>query len=94
MITHTYNKNCKRIVYHILSPLQKAFDTLDHYILHRKMKYLDSSSKTIGWFDSYLKNRIIIVSLDKILSDKGELNFGVPQGSILGPIFFYCMSMT
>ena len=72
----------------ILIDLQKAFDTLDHDILLRKMKYLGFSSKTIGWFDSYLKNRIIIVSLDKTLSDKGELNCGVPQGSILGPILF------
>ena len=70
----------------ILIDLQKAFDTLDHDILLNKMKYLGFTSKTIDWFGSYLKKRNIVVSLEKILSETGILNCGVPQGSILGPV--------
>ena len=42
----------------ILIDLQKAFDTIDHEILLRKMKYLGFSDATIKWFESYLTNRM------------------------------------
>ena len=75
----------------ILIDLQKALDTLDHQILLKKLKYIDVSPEIVRWFASYLKNRNLIVSLEKSLSESGVLNCGVPQGSILGPILFYCM---
>ena len=70
----------------ILFDLQKALDTLYHDLLLDKMKYLGFTSKTKDWFDFDLKKRNIIVSLEKTLLEKGILNCGVPQGSILGPI--------
>ena len=60
----------------ILIDLQKAFDTLDHQILLKKLKYIGFSPETVRWFESYLKNRNIIVSLGKSLSEQ---------------VFFYCM---
>ena len=72
----------------ILIDLQKAFDTLDHQILLKKQKYIGFSTETVRWFESYLKIRNLIVSLEKSLSEPGVLNCGVPQGSILGPILF------
>ena len=75
----------------ILIDLQKVLDTLDHQILLKKLKYIDVSPEIVRWFASYLKNRNLIVSLEKSLSESGVLNCGVPQGSILGPILFYCM---
>ena len=72
----------------ILIDLQKAFDTLDHQILLKKLKYVGFSPETVRWFESYLKNRELIVSPQKSVSVPGVLNCGVPQGSILGPILF------
>ena len=40
------------------------------------------------WFQSYLKNRSQRVKLDNVLSDRTLLRYGVPQGSVLGPILF------
>ena len=72
----------------ILIDLQKAFDTIDHSILLEKMKCLSFSESTIRWFTSYLSNWSFIVSVGKELSSRGKLNCGVPQGSILSPLFF------
>ena len=72
----------------ILIDPQKAFDTLDHQILLKRQKYIGFSTETVRWFESYLKIRNLIVSLEKSLSEPGVLNCGVPQGSILGPILF------
>ena len=72
----------------ILIDLQKVFDTLDHQILLKKLRYIGFSPETVRWFESYLKNRNLIVSLEKSLSESGVFNCGVAQGSILGPILF------
>ena len=72
----------------ILIDLQKAFDTLDYEILLKKLKYTGFLPGTARWFESYLKNQNLIVSLEKSLSVPDVLNCGVPQGSILGPILF------
>ena len=72
----------------ILIDLQKAFDTIDHEILLKKMRYLGFSISTIGWFRSYLENIIFLVNVEESFSDPGDLSCGVPQGSILGPLLF------
>ena len=41
-----------------------------------------------GWFKSYLTNKVQYVSSDGILSELLKVSFGVPQGSILGPLLF------
>ena len=75
----------------ILIDFQKAFNSLDHQILFKKLRHIGFSPESAWWFESYLKNRDLIVSLEKSLSEADILNCGVPQGSILGPILFYCM---
>ena len=72
----------------ILIGLQKAFDTLDHHILLEKMKYIDFSDKIIKWFDPYLTNRVIFVSLGTVFSKAGAIKCIVPQRSILRPFLF------
>ena len=72
----------------ILIDLQKAFDTIDHKILLQKMKYLHFSDSVIKWFKSYLENRTFSVQVENSFSGFGNLDCGVPQGSILGPLLF------
>ena len=71
-----------------LIDLRKAFDTLDHQILLKKLRYIGFSSENVRWFESYLKNRNFVVSLIVSLSEPDVLNCGVPQGSTFGPILF------
>ena len=72
----------------VLIDLQKAFDTIDHEVLFKKLFYMRFSPKAISWFKSYLSNRTFKVNINKVFSDPGNLTCGVPQGSILGPLIF------
>ena len=77
------------IVILVLLDLSAAFDTIDHGILLDKLlRDFGICGKALGWFKSYLKNRFFCVKIDKALSDFLCLLFGVPQGSLLGPILF------
>ena len=72
----------------ILIDLQKAFDTIDHEILLKKLKYIGLANTAISWIESYLKNRITFVEIEGSMSSERDLKCGVPQGSILGPLLF------
>ena len=72
----------------ILIDLQKAFDTINHEILFKKLKAMGFSEGCITWFQSYLSERIFFISIENQLSDYGRISCGVPQGSILGPLLF------
>ena len=72
----------------VLIDLHKAFDTFDHQILLKKMKYLGFSKNTISWFKSYLCERKFQISINTSYSSPANLLCGVPQGSILGPLLF------
>ena len=72
----------------VLLDLQKAFDTVDHVILCRKLKAMGIDS--VEWFRSYLSGRKQIVHVNKVDSDPLQISCGVPQGSILGPLLFLC----
>ena len=77
----------------LLTPLcsfdiKKCFDTINHSILFKKMAKYGFASDTADWFRSYLLNRQHLVSCHNKLSRKLQLNIGVPQGSVLGPILF------
>ena len=72
----------------ILIDLQKAFDTLDHGILLKKLSLINFSNETISWFKSYLSNRTFLVNVESSFSEPADLKCGVPQGSILGPLLF------
>ena len=73
----------------ILIDLQKAFDTINHAILLKKLEAISFSDKYIRWFRSYLCERIFFVEIENHLSDYGKVSCGVPQGSILGPRFYF-----
>ena len=70
--------------------LRKAFDTVNHSILFKKLEHLGVRGVALKWFVSYLSGRTQCVSLDGILSNPQEIDISVLQGTILGPILFLC----
>ena len=68
--------------------LKKAFDTINHDILIKKMERYGIKGLALQIFKSYFKNRKHLVKLDDSSSDWLILKIGVPQGSVLGPLLF------
>ena len=67
---------------------QKAFDTVSHNILLEKLDHYGISSTTNDCFRSYLSDWSQFVSINGFNSDFKTIKYGVPQGSVLGPLIF------
>ena len=66
-----------------------AFNTIDHTILLDNLNvYYGISELALGWLKSYLSGRTHLVKVGSTLSHPAALQYGVPQGSVLGPILF------
>ena len=78
-------KNCAMAVF---MDLLKAFDTLDHITLIKQLHYYGIQDKELERFTDYLNNRWQYVELDNVQSQLLELQVGVLQGSMLGPLLF------
>lgn len=65
-----------------------AFDTVDHKRLLMKLYQAGVEGTALRWCESYLCNRSMVVKAGNCLSETHTLSSGVPQGSVLGPIFF------
>ena len=72
----------------IFVDLQKAFDTVDHQILLSKLDYYGVQGISNNLFKSHLSNCKQFVSINGYDSELAEINCGVPQGSVLGPLLF------
>lgn len=81
--------DAKLAVIWILIDLSAAFDTVDIDLeLHILESEIGIRGTALKWFASFLNGRQQRVLVEKSLSDPLEVNFGVPQGSVLGPILF------
>ena len=72
----------------IFIDLQKAFDTVNHNILLQKLNHYGIRGVANSWLKSYLSDRKQYVSINGFESNTQNINVGVPQGSVLGPLLF------
>ena len=72
----------------VLIDLKKAFDTVDHQILLRKLELYGIKGQALSLLKSYLTNRNKKCQIQNSFSSERLITCGVPQGSILGPLFF------
>ena len=83
------NMNKQHLTLLILLDLSSAFDTVDHDILLKRLSSKFAVSGTvIEWLRSYLDERCQRILINTTQSSSFKLNFGVPQGSCLGPLLF------
>ena len=68
--------------------LSKAFDTISHIGLITKLQKYGIKNDVLNLLKDYLSHRTQQTSINGTLSQPREINYGVPQGSVLGPIFF------
>ena len=73
----------------VLLELSAAFDTIDHTTLLNCLKsWFGLCGTALKWFMSYLSHHFHAIKIGSTLSELHDLLFGVPQGSVLGPLLF------
>ena len=86
MILNTLSKN--EVALLLLIDFSKAFDLVDHTILLRKLEHYGIRGTALSWFKTYLSDRQQFVAINGKHSTPRNMQHGVPQGSILGPLLF------
>ncbi len=77
-----------KFVLGVFLDLKKAFDTIDHKILLKKLEHYGFRGIVNKWFSSYLLNRKQFTSVNGNCSTLSSISTGIPQGSVLGPLLF------
>ena len=77
-----------RYVIAILFDLTKAFDSVDHKMLLKKLDNMGIRGNLNNWVGSFLESRKLIVKVNNSFSDAQDIQLGVPQGAVLSPLLF------
>ena len=86
-ILHGIDRN--RAVVLFMADLSAAFDTVSHEkLLNRLTQRYGITGSLQKWFASYLLSRTQFVQIECSISSLREVNCGVPQGSVLGPLLY------
>ena len=86
-LTHAVDQSGAAVL--VLLDLSAAFDTIDHEMLLSRLNCkFGVTNMALCWFRSYLSDRYQTVLVHEAQSEKCKLMYGVPQGSVLGPILF------
>ena len=72
----------------ILLDLSAGFDVINHKVLLSKLEEYGLDDLAISWFEDYLSQRSQCVQIESKFSSFLNVQWGVPQGSILGPLLF------
>ena len=72
----------------IFIDLRKAFDTVNHDLLLMKLEHYGIRNNMLSWLKSYLTDRKQFVTFNGQSSELMHIKYGVPQGSVLGPLLF------
>ena len=84
-----FSLNSNKVVFVVLLDLSAAFDVIDHRIfIVRLSERIGVRGTALNWFRSYLEDWSTQVDIDGELSDPAISRFGLPQGSVVGPIGF------
>ena len=68
--------------------IKKAFDSVSHSILLKKLKHYGIGGVVLKWFESFLHSRFQQTKIGDLISELARVLCGIPQGSVLGPILF------
>ena len=68
--------------------ISKVFDCINHKILLMKLEQYGIRGAALKWFKSYLELRSQYINVSNMHSERVYLNYGVPQGNILGPLLY------
>lgn len=85
-VTNKYG--IKKCVLIIFLDLAKAFDSVDRSKLLTKLELAGIKNCALKWFKSYFESRLQLVKIKEIESEYADIDFGVIQGSTLGPLLF------
>ena len=72
----------------IFIDIKKAFDTIDHQILLKKLYHYSFRGKIWNILKSYFENRKICTKINQKTSSLCKIIHGIPQGFVLGPLLF------
>ena len=92
-LNHIYQLiDVKRFTAIVSLDLSKAFDSIDHQLILKKLYNLGLERTAVLWIESYLTDRKQITKFKNFTSKEETVSSGIPQGSIMGPLLFLCFT--